>query len=87
MVTILPRPARRATLCHELKAKTVYLDGGALVVDDRGISSFGALQEALSAGDTSRMIYFAFDLLDLDGKDLTGLPLTKGKAALGRNRV
>jgi ATP-dependent DNA ligase len=60
----------------------VYLDGEVVVLDDRGISSFGALQEALSAGDTSRMAYFAFDLLHLDGRDLMGLPLVDCKSKL-----
>jgi ATP dependent DNA ligase domain len=35
----------------------------------------------LGSGD-GRIVYFAFDLLHLDGKDLTGLPLVDRKAAL-----
>jgi bifunctional non-homologous end joining protein LigD len=68
----------------KLKARNAYFDGEIAVLDDRGISSFGGLQEALSVGDTRRMIYFAFDLLHLDGNDLTGLPLTERKATLER---
>jgi bifunctional non-homologous end joining protein LigD len=73
-----------ATAGGKLKADTAYLDGEAVVLDERGISSFGGLQEALSAGDTRRMVYFAFDLLHLDGTDLNGLPLIERKAALER---
>jgi bifunctional non-homologous end joining protein LigD len=40
------------------------------------------LQQALSEGDDKRMIFYAFDLMHLDGRDLTSLPLTARKAAL-----
>ena len=73
-----------AAAAGKLNAKNAYLDGEIAVLDDRGISSFGGLQEALSAGDTNGMVYFAFDLLHLDGKNLTGLPLTERKATLER---
>jgi bifunctional non-homologous end joining protein LigD len=73
-----------AIAASKLKPQEAYLDGEVVVLDDRGISSFGALQEALSADDASRMIYFAFDLLYLDGEDLTGLPLAQRKLALAR---
>jgi bifunctional non-homologous end joining protein LigD len=41
-----------------LKARTAYLDGEIVLLDDAGISDFGALQEALSEGRTERMVYF-----------------------------
>jgi bifunctional non-homologous end joining protein LigD len=46
------------------------LDGEVAVLDDDGISNFATLQEALSEGQTGRMVYFAFDLLYLEGRDL-----------------
>ena len=68
-----------AAAATKLKAKSAYLDGEVAVLDNSGISSFGALQEALSAGEVSRMTYYAFDLLHLDGKDLTHLSFDSGK--------
>ena len=55
---------------------------GELVVDVNGASSFSALQAALSEGRTERLIFYAFDLLYLDGYDLTGTPLIRRKEAL-----
>jgi bifunctional non-homologous end joining protein LigD len=43
-----------------------------------------ATEEALPVGDTSRIVFFAFDVLHLDGNDLIGLRLTERKAALER---
>jgi len=58
------------------------LDGEIVVLTDKGIASFSALQEALSSGRGERLLYFVFDLLWLDGKDLRGLPLSERKAKL-----
>jgi hypothetical protein len=71
-----------AVAATKLKVSTAYIDGEIAVLDDAGISDFGALQEALSEGRTERMIYFVFDLLHLDGRDLRGLPLMERKAHL-----
>jgi bifunctional non-homologous end joining protein LigD len=71
-----------AAAAAALKVRTAYLDGEVVVLDEAGISDFGSLQEALSEHRAGRMVYFAFDLLHLDGKDLTGLPLVDRKAAL-----
>lgn len=68
-----------------LPARTAILDGEAVVEDEHGISSFSALQEALSGGRNHAAqgaIFYAFDLLWLDGADLRGLPLSERKARL-----
>ncbi len=55
----------------------------AVVLDAEGKSSFQALQAALGeGGDADRIIAYAFDLLYLDGEDLTKLPLTTRKDKL-----
>jgi len=59
-----------------------WLDGEVCRVLEDGRTSFGALQEALSAGDDRELIYFAFDLLFLDGEDLRRLPLVERKQRL-----
>src|SRR5579872_452923 len=65
-----------------LPADEFALDGEVAVLDEKGHSSFGALQEALSADDQRRLTFFAFDLLHLDGYDLRGAALVDRKAAL-----
>lgn len=57
------------------------LDGEVVVLDDNGQSNFGSLQNWRSEADGT-LIYYVFDLLWLDGKDLTGLPLSERKELL-----
>jgi bifunctional non-homologous end joining protein LigD len=47
------------------------------VVGKDGVTSFTELQDVLSNGPAERLVYYAFDLLYLDGRDLTGLPLVQ----------
>lgn len=58
------------------------LDGEAVALDSEGQPNFPALQAALSEGRSKDLIYFAFDLLFLDGEDLRGLPLRERKTRL-----
>ena len=57
------------------------LDGEIVVFDERGLSSFSALTAAFDKAP-DRIVFMAFDLLRLDGLDLTKLPLLKRKAKL-----
>ena len=65
-----------------LPAANAYLDGEAAVLDEKGVSVFAELQDALSAGRAERVTYHVFDLLWLDGEDLRPLPLVQRKARL-----
>ena len=65
-----------------LLARTAYLDGEIAVLDAKGVSSFAALQEALRRDRGQELTYHVYDLLHLDGRDLTGLPLIEHKALL-----
>lgn len=65
----------------KLKVRSALIDGEAVVLDANGKSSFQALQGALK-GAPATIDYFAFDLLELDGEDLTGLPLIERKKKL-----
>ncbi len=65
-----------------LPAARLLLDGELVALDRDGRTSFGALQDALSNGRTGKLVYYAFDLLHRDGRDLRGLPLRDRKAAL-----
>jgi bifunctional non-homologous end joining protein LigD len=58
------------------------LDGEIVKLAENGISSFAALQDALSKEQTADLTYVAFDLLFLDGEDLRGQPLEERKRRL-----
>jgi bifunctional non-homologous end joining protein LigD len=72
-----------ADAAGKLLCKTALIDGEAVVVDAHGVSSFQRLQNALK-GDNTRISLVAFDLLHLDGWDLTRVPLVERKALLQR---
>ncbi|MEP9387143.1 DNA ligase D [Mesorhizobium sp. KR9-304] len=67
-----------------LDCEDAVIDGEIVVLSDQGVASFSALQAALSSGRTDLMLYYAFDLLHLDGVDLRGEPLLERKAKLHR---
>lgn len=77
--------ARFAALAQPAAALAVreaFLDGEVVVLQKDGSSSFQRLQEALSAGDGARLVYYVFDLLYLDGYDLKNVPLLRRKELL-----
>ncbi|TIS31748.1 MAG: DNA ligase D, partial [Mesorhizobium sp.] len=65
-----------------LPASRAIIDGEIMVLDDKGISRFALLQDALAQGAGSKLHFYAFDLLHLDGWDLRRAPLQKRKALL-----
>jgi bifunctional non-homologous end joining protein LigD len=71
-----------ATSLEALSAKTVLLDGEVIVLDERGISSFAALQAAFQEGAKHALHYYLFDLLHLEGHSLRDRPLTERKTLL-----
>lgn len=73
-----------AAAVAELPARTALIDGEVVVEDKNGISSFSELQAALKQGERERFIYYVFDLLHLDGRDLMNLPMLERKAELAR---
>jgi bifunctional non-homologous end joining protein LigD len=88
-VTVLTRRANDwtqefasvADAARMLPCRTALLDGEAVVYDSRGATSFQRLQNALK-GDGSKIVMVAFDLLHLDGWDLTRAPLIERKRLL-----
>jgi bifunctional non-homologous end joining protein LigD len=69
-----------AAAAERLRVESALLDGEVVVLDARGVSSFQLLQQL---GASRRgLTYFAFDLLELDGEDLTRLPLVERKTRL-----
>ncbi len=67
----------------QLPVDAALIDGEIVSMSDRGVSDFSALQEDLKSGRHDRMIYYVFDLLHLDGYDLTGAALSDRKRVLG----
>ena len=65
---------------RKLTAGSALIDGELCAFDAKGRTDFSTLKDHLASGGP--LTYFAFDLLELDGKDLTGLPLTERKAEL-----
>jgi bifunctional non-homologous end joining protein LigD len=57
------------------------IDGEIVVLGKKGSADFGALQNWRSEADGDLM-YYVFDILWYDGKDLKGLPLTERKKIL-----
>lgn len=64
-----------------LRADTAVVDGEIVAVDAGGHPSFQALQHR-SAHPGHAIVFYAFDLLHLDGDDLTGRPLQERRAGL-----
>lgn len=65
-----------------LPLSQAIIDGEIMVLDEKGISRFALLQDALSAGAGSKLHFYAFDVLHLDGWDLRKAPLIMRKALL-----
>jgi ATP-dependent DNA ligase len=64
-----------------LRCKSAMLDGEVIVQDARGASDFDELQKAIKSR-RGGLIFYAFDLLHIDGKDLRGRPLTERRRFL-----
>ena len=65
-----------------LDVESAWIDGELCAIDAQGRSSFQALQNAFEGTAAASLVYFAFDLLYLDGRDLRELPLQRRKALL-----
>ena len=63
-----------------IRAKTAVLDGEIVAIDAKGHPSFQALHHASLEGLS--VVYYAFDLLHLNGRDLTRMPLEDRRDAL-----
>ncbi len=81
-LTILP---------HHLKASSAIVDGEIAALDQRGVPSFERLQQRINVAEASAIatlarnlpvVFFAFDLIYLDGYDLRGVPLIERKRLL-----
>jgi bifunctional non-homologous end joining protein LigD len=67
---------------QNLPARECVLDGEVVALDEEGRSSFQLLQAREMEGRKSPIYFYAFDLLQLDGKSLVSLPLEARKGVL-----
>jgi bifunctional non-homologous end joining protein LigD len=76
---------------HPLEGRDLLLDGEIIALNDRGIPDFRVLQHRMhvrKASEVERLVntvpvtYMVFDLLRLDGEDLTELPLAERRERL-----
>ncbi len=74
-------PSVQKTL-QALPVDAAFIDGEVVVETEAGVPDFAALQADLSEGRSDRFRYYMFDLLHLDGWDLTGAALLDRKRAL-----
>ena len=68
---------------QKLETGTFVLDGEVVVINEKGVSDFKALQEALTTKDVPMQGYF-FDLLYWNGEDHSNKKLTDRRQALER---
>jgi bifunctional non-homologous end joining protein LigD len=65
----------------QVKAESAIIDGEITAIDEVGLPCFDELKRTRR---TCAIVFYGFDLLELNGEDLRGLPLLKRKAALKR---
>jgi bifunctional non-homologous end joining protein LigD len=70
-----------AASAMKLRARSFTLDGEACVCGPDGVAVFDALHRR---GTVREAMLYAFDVLELDGEDLRGLPLGDRKKRLAR---
>lgn len=61
--------------------KNMVIDGEVVALDDQGQADFGALQNWRNT-KSANLVYFVFDILWYEGRDLTGLPLRQRREIL-----
>ena len=70
-----------ATDLTKLPVQSAYLDGELCAVRPNGVSDFALMQQA-SDRDGAGLVYFLFDLLELNGEPLAAMPLAERKSRL-----
>jgi bifunctional non-homologous end joining protein LigD len=73
-----------AEAVRTIRADTAVIDGEVVALDSKGCPSFQALQNRASSGSKWEIVYYAFDLLNVDGDDWTRKMLSERKEKLRR---
>jgi bifunctional non-homologous end joining protein LigD len=69
-------------LAEALPPHQLFLDGEIVVLDRNGVNDFQLLQNSLKQNSSANLVYYIFDLLHLNGRDLTSKPLLARKEEL-----
>lgn len=64
------------------RVDSALIDGEVVILDQSGVSDAAALKRSLVEKREDAILYYAFDLLHLNGFDLTRVPLVERKEAL-----
>ena len=75
-------PSAREAIEKVFSGRAAVVDGEMVVVNEKGVPDFGALQSYVKSGKKGGLNYVLFDLLALDGEDLRNLPLLERKEKL-----
>ncbi|MDB6141763.1 MAG: ligD [Pseudomonas sp.] len=62
--------------------KNTWLDGEVVMLNDRGLPDFQALQNAFEIGRSKDVVYYLFDAPYINGEDLRDKPVEERRAAL-----
>lgn len=73
-----------AAAARELRVSSALLDGEVAVVLPDGRTSFQALQNWLAGERRGEIVYFVFDVLELNGRDVSRMSLRDRKRELAR---
>lgn len=73
---------RLAEAVAAMQIPSGWVDGEIVVMNERGLPDFGALQNAFYHASTARIVYYVFDLPYFDGLDLRRLPLSQRRELL-----
>jgi bifunctional non-homologous end joining protein LigD len=65
-----------------LPIRSATLDGEVVICGDDGVSNFDRMRAVFSRQGSREAFLYAFDLLDLDGRDLRGEPWSSRRASL-----
>ncbi len=71
-----------AEAASSLAVEQAMLDGEVVSLKADGTTSFQALQNVFQTGRTSELVYYVFDILHVNGFDVTGVPLEVRKEIL-----
>lgn len=71
-----------ARACADIAAEEFVIDGEVVALDEEGRSSFQLLQRGELDAQDAPLVFYAFDLLQLNGRSLLSLPLTERKKLL-----
>lgn len=74
--------AALAARLAQLPVTAALIDGEIVHLEPDGTTDFGHLQDAIANERTDPLVFYAFDLIHLDGWDLSGAGLEARKAAL-----